>query len=222
LTGLPHDTPTAIGQTPIKLGPELAVAILLTMRAGWARALSSPDVRADAEEIPMTERLRDGMREAHRDDPKLRRLSMIIAPGTESRSRPELPRPDGRTDIPIFVIKLSVRRGDHDPHAIIECKRIAGDNTRLCREYVIEGIDRFRTGKYGLNHALGFMAGYVLSGNAAAVVARINTYLAETEQLATSDLISDCPEIWRSRHPRAEPNPSINLHHVFLPIASMA
>jgi hypothetical protein len=168
----------------------------------------------------MTERLRDGMREAHRVDRNFRPLRMIIARGTESRSRPELSHPDGLTDIPIYVIELSVRWGDHDPHAIIECKRIAGDNTRLSRDYVIEGIDRFRTGKYGLNHALGFMAGYVLSGNAAAAVARINAYLAEPEQLARSDLMSDCPEIWHSRHPRAKPSPLIDLHHVFLPIAS--
>jgi hypothetical protein len=226
LSSIPYDTPPSIGHQFIALVPEIAAAILLTLKAGWVRALSSPDVHANAEEIPITERLRDGMRAALREEPDLRRRRMIIAPGTESRSRPHLIRPDGRTDIPVYVIKLSVRLGDHDPHAIIECKRVSGDDAHLCREYVVEGIDRFRTGKYGVNHAVGFMVGYLLSGEALRVVARINAFLCrnkrQMEQLTRSDLMPLHPEIWRSSHSRDVPHPPIELHHVFLTIIDSA
>lgn len=169
----------------------------------------------------MTERLRDGMRAALNDDPRLSRRRMIIAPGTESRSQPGVLRPDGRTDIPIFVIRLVFRLGDHDPHAIIECKRIAGGDTALCREYVIAGIDRFCTGKYGLNHAIGFMAGYVIAGNAESAAVGINGFLSRNrraaEQLARSDLLPN-PGLWQSRHPRGAPHSPIDLHHALLEI----
>ena len=71
---------------------------------------------------------------------------------------------------------------EHDPHAVIECKRIAGTNTHLCREYVVEGIDRFRTGKYGQNHAMGFMAGYLLADTAQDAVQGVNAYLTRASR----------------------------------------
>ena len=70
---------------------------------------------------------------------------MVVLPGTGSRSRWDLDRLDGRTDIPILLVAILGTLGDHDPHH--------------CAEYVREGIDRFRTGKYGAHHATGFMAG---------------------------------------------------------------
>ena len=101
----------------------------------------------------MTERLRDGMRTALSSGELPWTRTLVVLPGTESRSRPEVLRPDGRTDISILWIEIFLRFGEHDPHAIIECKRIAGADSGLCREYVVEGIDRFRTGKYAANHA---------------------------------------------------------------------
>lgn len=109
----------------------------------------------------MTERLRDGMRSAVKNAS----WNLIILPGTESRSKSSVLLPDGRTDIPLMMIEVFSRTQEHDPHAIIECKRIAGSDTHLCREYVVEGIDRFASGKYGENHAVGFMVGYVLSAH---------------------------------------------------------
>lgn len=216
---IPHEVPVAVGRQFILLDAEVAAAILLTLQAGWARALLSPEVHVGADEVPITERLRDGMRNALGTLPWGK--TMIIAPGTESRSRATLARPDGRTDIPIFLIEVFVRYGEHDPHAIIECKRIAGTEARLCREYVVEGIDRFRTAKYSENHAAGFMVGYVISGDAAEAVAGVNAYLdgqnREAEHLASSDLVPR-PGIWRSRHARTDRLP-IDVHHSFLLIA---
>ena len=148
---------------------------------------------------------------------------MVVLPGTESRSRPDVLLPDGRTDIPILWIEIFLRSGEHDPHAIIECKRIAGGDPRLCREYVVHGIDRFREGKYGGNHAAGFMAGYLIAGDASAAVRGVNRYLnaghgshvpRRDENLEPSILVAE-PWVWTSRHPR-EAAPAVALYHAFL------
>jgi hypothetical protein len=147
--------------------------------------------------------------------------TMIILPGTESRSRPGMVRPDGRTDIPILIVQIFVRSGEHDPHAIIECKRVAEGSRPLVREYVVEGIDRFCTGKYGANHRTGFMVGYVTMGAAGVIVNEINAFLANheriAEQLAKSDRIP-FPHAWMSNHPRTNSYSPIELHHSMFPL----
>ena len=171
----------------------------------------------------MTERLRDGMRSALNGGELPWGRTMTVLPGTESRSRPDVLLPDGRTDIPILWIEIFLRSGEHDPHAIIECKRIAGDDSDLCSKYVVRGIDRFRTGKYAGNHAAGFMAGYLIAGDANTAAGGVNRYLnsirkkhapRRDENLKPSDLVSE-PWAWVSRHPR-EAAASMALHHAFL------
>lgn len=120
---------------------------------------------------------------------------MIVLPGTESRSKANMLLPDGRTDIPLMMIEVFLRTQEHDPHAIIECKRISGSDTHLCREYVVEGVDRFASGKYGENHAVGFMVGYVLSGTSVEAATGVNAYLGRVsrtaERLQAAAVISD-------------------------------
>ena len=215
---IPYDVRVAVGREFIPLAQEVAAAILRTLEAGWAHASSFPDVHAAAEEVEITERLRDGMRQALTNNGFPWSKTMAVLPGTESRSRPDVLLPDGRTDIPILLIEILLQLGEHDPHAIIECKRIAGRDAGLCREYVVEGIDRFRTGKYAGNHIAGFMAGYLLSGAAAATTAGINRYLSgkarHAEHLEPSGVLEES-WVWGSRHPRAAPSPPIELHHAF-------
>ena len=219
---LPLDGPATSDRQFINLGPDIASTILRTVEAGWVLALQSPDVNTSASEVELTERLRDGMRQALNCERGALSSKMVVLPGTESRSRPEVPVPDGRTDIPILWIKIFLRFGEHDPHAIIECKRVSGDNARLCREYVVEGIDRFRTSKYSGNHSIGFMAGYLIAGDASAAALRINRYLnsksRRAENLRLSNLIS---ESWvgGSCHQRTTNSP-IELHHAFLAFAA--
>jgi len=163
----------------------------------------------------MTERLRDGMRGALRNSP----WKLIVLPGTESRSKASVVLPDGRTDIPLMLIEVFLRTQEHDPHAVIECKRIAGSDTHLCREYVVEGMDRFVREKYGENHAIGFMVGYVLSGSPSESADGVNAYLrrvSRSDCLAPSD-ISD--GTWQSLHARSKPSMPIRLHHAFLGFA---
>ena len=223
---LPRDEPIAAGRPPIELAPDVVAAILRTVENSWTLALRSPDVSADAGEVVMTERLRDGMRAVLDSGGLPWGRTMIVLPGAESRSRPEVLLPDGRTDIPILLIEIFVRHQEHDPHAVIECKRIAGGDARLCREYVVNGIDRFRNGKYAANHAIGFMTGYLIAGAADAAAGGVNAYLdsgrrtggsrrGETLRLST---LVDEPWAWTSRHPRLKTS-AVVLHHAFLSTA---
>ena len=163
----------------------------------------------------MTERLRDGMRSALKNSPW---KQIMVLPGTESRSKSSVMLPDGRTDIPLAFVEIFLRTQEHDPHAIIECKRIAGSDTHLCREYVVEGMDRFIQEKYGENHAIGFMVGYVLSGAPSESADGVNAYLKRVsrpaDRLAPSD-VSPGPT-WQSQHTRSRPSMPIRLHHAFL------
>ncbi|WP_144409230.1 hypothetical protein [Pseudoxanthomonas suwonensis] len=210
---IPYDAPAPLGKEFIELAPEVTAAILLTLVAGWKHAVASTDAHANAGEVLITERLRDGMRSTLKSGSLPWAKTMVILPGTESRSSAAV-LPDGRTDIPIMLIEIFVRTQEHDPHAIIECKRISGSDTHLCREYVVEGIDRFRTGKYGYNHAIGFMAGYVISGTTDEAVSGVNAYLSrtsrKTEHLALADAC-DAPT-WISKHSRPSSS-QIALHH---------
>lgn len=217
---IPYETPSALGREFIELAPEVVAAILLTLAAGWQQACVAADVNTDAGEVLMTERLRDGMRSALRNSP----WKLIVLPGTESRSKSSVVLPDGRTDIPLMMIEVFLRTQEHDPHAIIECKRVAGSDTHLCREYIIEGVDRFTSGKYGENHAVGFMVGYVLSGTSAAAASGVNAYLSRVSRNADHLVpiaIIDFPT-WHSRHVRAEPSSPVDLHHAFLGFAGVS
>ena len=222
---LPREASPSVGRPFIDLGREIHATILQIVKEGWAQAQESPEVNVSAAEVPMTEKLRDGMRLVINRNKSISGRRMIVPPGTESRSRPDVPSPDGRTDIPIFVIKIFFRLGDHDPHAIIECKRISGDDRDLCRKYVVYGIDRFREGKYAGNHSAAFMIGYLIAGNAADAAGGINRYLnserachtpRRDENLERSKLINE-PWVWQSRHPRADESVVV-IHHSFLSI----
>ena len=216
---IPHEDRVTSGQGLIFLTDDIVAEILQTLEAGWEIASAYPEANAAAGEVEITERLRDGMRQA-RNNKGFRlklEIKMVVLQGAESRSRPEILAPDGRTDIPIFIIEIFAQYGVHDPHAIIECKRVAGGKTNLCRLYVVEGIDRFQTGKYARNHKVAFMVGYLISGETAAAVSGINKYLSgkgrEAERLEPSNIIK-ASRTWKSVHPRTGSS-AIELRHAF-------
>ena len=218
---LPFDVTVVAGRRFINLWPEFATAILCTIKAGWTLALQSSHLNTGAREVEITERLRDGMRCAL-DAGILPWKTMKVLPGTESRSHPDVLQPDGRTDIPIQLTEIFDRFRVHDPHAIIECKRVSGGDARLCREYVVAGIDRFQTGQYSQNHSTGFMVGYLIADNPESTVAVINRNLnhksRSSENLRPSFLINES-WVWESLHPRTTNNSPIELHHAFLAFA---
>lgn len=222
---IPCEAPAPLGREFIELVPEVVAVIIHTLVSGWQRACKAYDVDAQAGEVVMTERLRDGMRCELKSRKCPWGKMLIVLPGTESRSISEVALPDGRTDIPLMLIEVFLRTQEHDPHAIIECKRIAGSDTHLCREYIVEGVDRFATGKYGENHAIGFMVGYVLSGTAAESADGVNAYLTrvsrKVDYLEPADVCSEALS-WKSQHERRKPSAPISLHHAFLGLAKAA
>ena len=215
---LPSKTSSIAGTPFIRLGTEVAGRIMQTLKAGWELARESADLHAGRSEVEITEQVRDAMRRTLNSGKVPWGKSMIVLPGTESRSREGMLVPDGRTDIPLLLIKVFTRYGDHDPHAIIECKRVSGNHTPLCREYVKEGIDRFKSGKYASNHSNGFMAGYLIEGDSIAAVACINSQFKKASRRAEA---LECSTgngdswLWRSQHSRTAGTP-ITLHHGFL------
>ncbi|MCY3840783.1 MAG: hypothetical protein OXH09_19395 [Gammaproteobacteria bacterium] len=192
--------------------------ILRVLDCGWRSAVNTDGLHPEMDEVALTGRLRAGMIAAIND--KLVRSSkkISILPGTESW--PEgAKKPAGLTDISVHLREIRERLQDHGPHAIIECKRVAGNAAALCRLYVLEGIDRFKETKYAERHAAGFMAGYLLSGDALSATAGINRYLSG--QGRQSDHLNTCTVFdadWArsSRHSRPRSTPSIELHHAFL------
>ena len=130
---LPRGVPVTAGRPFIELAPEMSTAILRTIEAGWALALKSPDVNAGAAEVPMTERLRDGMRSALNGGELPWGRIMVVLPGTESRSRPDVLRPDGRTDIPILLIRIPSIRRTRSPMRSSNASGIAGGGHHLSR-----------------------------------------------------------------------------------------
>ena len=202
-----------VGPT-IDIGEERCGAILRTIESGWHLALASPDVHRDLREVELTECLRDGMRDALTRFGDAWCRTVTILPGTESRS-PQVRVPDGRTDVSVFFAELREVYDEHDPHAIVECKRIAEQRTDLCRLYVVEGVDRFRSAKYGHRHAVGFMVGYLIAGAIDGTVDKINRYLPSEEALAKCTVIDE-PWMRSSRHPRPAGAPPIEVHHAML------
>ena len=150
----------------------------------------------------------------HAVDTSSTRTGLRILPGIEI-----IPCEDARHAVGLPDITIIVRRLDgHDPHALIECKRIRADDNKLCSLYVEQGINRYRDGKYGANHAQDFMVGYVLQGDIDDAVAGINRYLTgqsrEAESLTESEVLA---ETWlrQSHHVRKGSWP-VRLHHAFL------
>ena len=208
-----------VGYLPIDVGTNRRADILKIIKLGWDRAATDGEVNTDTEmhEVELNGYLRAGMEAAVNDRVVRSYRKISVLPGTESRSAPGAPA--GFTDIAIHLQEIRERNGDHGPHAVIECKRVAGNDATLCRRYVVDGIDdRFISAKYAGRHRVAFMAGYVLSGSVDAVVRRINRHLSNrgraAERLGFCTVLS---EAWArsSSHPRPAP-PPIELHHAFL------
>lgn len=205
-----------------ELSPDNRQAILHVVRAGWAFASKIVEEPCVTGEDVLNEVLRNGMRFAVEKDRALgqhRRLpEMRVLPEGATCSRSDVDRPDGRPDIPILLS----RPFSHEAHAIIECKRIAGNRARLCRLYVVEGIDRFKTGKYARDHATAFMVGYVSEGTCLAAVDGVNGYL-ERQARPQDQLEEWLPgadrSTWRGSHSRTSGFPIV-LFHTFVAVGA--
>lgn len=225
---IPFSLP-AVSRPTINIGDDRRITILCMICHGWERVMAVGDVNSKWKEVPITTRLRQGMLEVVPDkDIWIRRgedshstRATVRPRGSEARE--EVLRPDGKTDIPIAFTSIREELDEHDPHAVVECKRVAENDSELCREYVAEGIRRFVGGskwdpewpKYVESHVFGFMVAYLLSGTTVGAVSAINGRLEEEEHLRP---LSPSPQdwIWASVHRRKIPLGPITLNHVFL------
>lgn len=206
------------GDRSIDIRPSRRADILTILNAGWYRVLARAEVGPAAGEVVLTGHLLAGMQAAVNDRAVFSHKRISVMPGAESRSGTDV-TPSGLTDISIHLRDIRERTRDHGPHAIIECKRVAGNAAGLCRLYVVKGIDRFRTGQYSDRHVVAFMAAYVLSGSIDAATRRINQYLSDRGRRA--ECLNPCTvltEAWArsSQHLRRAPAAPIELHHAFL------
>ena len=205
--------------SPLNIKRHLARDILRVIKAGWQKALACPDVDRDTGEVELNGRLYEGMCAAVDEKVVQSHKGISVLPGTESWSYDAGAAADGLTDISIHLSDIRERLQLHGPHAVIECKRVAGNSGNLCRLYVTEGVDRFASGKYAGKHALAFMAGYVVAGSVSEAVARVNARLKRynrgSEILGPSTLLG---EEWTrtSAHVRATSEQFLELHHALL------
>ena len=217
---IPDRPAVSLARIFIEISRDESATILHILKAGWDRALNRPQMHSGSGEVEITECLRDGMEGALSDGIVPQNKQISVLPGAQSRSSPDILKPDGLTDISIHFQRIREEYDQHPPHAIIECKRVADGRADLCRLYVVDGIDdRFKTGKYAGNHAVAFMAGYLLSGDARAATECINKYLTgkgrQSEHLRSSTILK-VSWAWNSRHPRPNHSAPIDLHHAFL------
>lgn len=212
---LPSASAGVVAPAVVELLPDMVESVLNLIVLAWDDVVVLPEVHAASLEVPVTERLRDKLRIQVGRCPWGKGM-LIVSDGTESMSAPGLPEPDGVTDIPLFHIAIYQRDNDHTPHMIVECKRIAGANTGLCRSYVVEGMDRFIKGKYGARHRAGFMVGYVQGGTSAESADGVNKYLTKKSRAKDHLAPSTRPEAWESNHSRPNGMPTIHLRHALL------
>lgn len=209
----------AIGQGLVPIREAHTRNILRIVKAGWGQALEKGGVSPKLGEVQLTRDLRKGMIDMVNSGVVRGSKKISVLPGTESWSSTNPDRPSGLTDIPIFLCDVREKYGDHDPHAVIECKRVSGNDADLCGLYVNEGIGRFISGKYGERHGVAFMAGYVVSAKVKAAVSGINKYLSgrgrAQDHLKPGTVFN---EAWArsSRHARPNSTTPIDLHHAFL------
>ena len=209
----------AVRRGLVDIGQARGADVLHIIKAGWERRLAMRNANPQQGEVEMTMHLREGMVCAVNERIVRSSKKITVLPGTESWGSASSIRPSGLTDISIHLRDVREKCGEHDPHAIIECKRIAGNDAGLCREYVIEGIDRFITGKYGERHAVAFMVGYLLSADAETAASGTNRYLSskgrKRDHLGSCTILDE-PWARSSHHVRQSSAGPIGLHHAFL------
>ncbi len=110
----------------------------------------------------------------------------------------------------------------------VECKRLNSDEAGGWRwyhsQYVNEGVARFVSSKYADLVDTGGMVGFVLNGDTATAISKVNHYITQkvqvlgmtaSESLAESTLCPDDARIRQTQHERVNLHKFL-LHHIFL------
>ena len=114
---------------------------------------------------------------------------------------------------------------EQDVFLSIECKRLKEND--LTRLYVVKGVDRFVTGKYGRTSAVGAMVGYVLEGTPKEIVNRINIQIEKHQRMGhehrmgLANPIHWLQSVYKSNHVCSEPFPRIRLTHLLFDLTHL-
>lgn len=186
----------------VELAQGQVQTVLKAIADGWEAAAENDALEATLGERKMTRWLIGGIRRTMRD------LGMTVARGTET--------PEGNVpDICINFQRLREEEDEHEPHVVVECKRVAGSDSDLCGRYVRQGMSRFTEAKYGKRRSHGFMVGYLTSGSVVDAVAGVNVYLtrhwSETDRLEQAHILASL-EAWQSHHSRSHEAPIVIMH----------
>lgn len=189
----------------VELARGQVLTVLTAIADGWQAAIGNDSLTTRLDEPEVTRWLIGGMRRT------MRGLGVTISRSTETAE-------GNKPDICISFQRLREEEGEHEPHVVVECKRVAGDDSGLCGLYVRKGMSRFKERKYGKRRFHGFMVGYLTSGSSDEAVEGINAYLvrhwSDADCLSKTKL-STSLEVWQSRHSRPTEEP-IDLMHQFL------
>lgn len=107
---------------------------------------------------------------------------------------------------------------------IVECKRLSLRNG-LVRLYVIEGMERFRSGYYGRSSIVGAMMGFIIAEDRLVIVDAINRYIIEHTNMYPSERLRTIlpppanPSIAESHHIRTHLD-TLDLRHFFIDMAT--
>ena len=213
---IPFGEHHSLGPPNLLSRQDLIRVIIRLQFEGWSIALrSDPLLNGDQSERYMNGQLFNGMRHV-RNSLELDNIYIMETPGV--RSNADRSTPDGEPDIAIWFSSF----GANDPHALIECKRVdPNDMSRsLRREYVVSGIDRFISGRYGSGHEIDFMVAYVLSNTERVSMQDINRYLQNVgrvrEILQSNSNFDDLGFVAHSKHIRDVHGGLFTLLHSFL------
>ena len=214
---IPFGEHDSLGPPNLLSRQDLIRVIIRLQFEGWSIALrSDPSLNGNQSERYMNGRLFNGMTDV-RNSLKLDNIYIVETPGV--RSNADRSTPDGEPDIAIWFSSF----GANDPHALIECKRIDPSqmSRSLRRQYVVSGIDRFISGRYGSGHEVDFMVAYVLSNTERGSMQDINRYLRNVgrvgESLQSNSNFNDLGFVAQSRHIRDVDGGLFRLLHSFLP-----
>jgi hypothetical protein len=105
-----------------------------------------------------------------------------------------------------------------------ECKIVEADNKKLCDEYILNGVMRYVTGKYGWAFPEGAMLGYIRRTECEAVAAKLRTRVEQLEgspALNRSDLLLPFQDYHTSCHRRVDGiTPFFTIHHLLFLFAT--
>ena len=113
----------------------------------------------------------------------------------------------------------------------LECKRLnvtkAGVKRGLATDYVVHGMMRFVTGRYGPEVHEGGMLGYVLDGDVADAISRVSAAVSCRWQelgmdnpglLLQSAMLPKVGTARETRHKRGDSEARFVIHHLFAPV----